>query len=201
MTKRAGPAGAALALLGIALVSAPAAADGIFVVFENPAAGALPVKGAALDDAMAKQGALEVDSVEFGVENALVIDPQEGAVGPGRADFLPLKLELPLGPGVPALLQTSGAGGHYGDVTVHFRTSGSQPVDYASLALKLVAVTSVGIAAATDGPPRAEIALTYGSMKFDVHPVDAKGAVAPTSETGQWNAMTGTADFATVPKP
>jgi type VI protein secretion system component Hcp len=201
MIKRAGPAGAALALLGIALVSAPAAADGIFVVFENPAAGAVPVKGAALDDEMAKLGALEVDSAEFGVENSLVIDPQEGATGPGRPDFLPLKLELPLGPGVPALMQTSGAGGHYGDVTVHFRTSGRQPVDYATLALKLVAVTSVEVAAATDGPPRAEIALTYGSMKFDVYPMDAKGAVAPTPETGQWNAMTGTADFATVPKP
>jgi Type VI secretion system effector, Hcp len=201
MIKRAGPAGAALALLGIALVSAPAAADGIFVVFENPAAGAVAVKGAALDDEMAKQGALEVDSAAFGVENALVIDPQEGAVGPGRADFLPLKLELPLGPGVPALLQTSGAGGHYGDVTVHFRTGGKQPVDYATLALKLVAVTSVEIAAATDSPPRAEIALTYGSMKFDVYPMDAKGAVASTPETGQWNVMTGTADFSTVPRP
>jgi hypothetical protein len=201
MIKRAGPAGAALALLGVALVSTPAAADGIFVVFENPAAGAVAVKGAALDDEMAKQGALEVDSAAFGVENALVIDPQEGAVGPGRADFLPLKLELPLGPGVPALLQTSGAGGHYGDVTVHFRTGGKQPVDYATLALKLVAVTSVEIAAATDSPPRAEIALTYGSMKFDVYPMDAKGAVAPTPETGQWNVMTGTADFSTVPRP
>jgi type VI protein secretion system component Hcp len=201
MIKRAGPAGAALVLLGIALVSAPAEADAIFVVFANPAAGALPVKGAALDDEMAKQGALEVGSAEFGVENSLVIDPQEGATGPGRPDFLPLKLELPLGPGVPALLQTAGAGGHYGDVTVHFRTSGRQPVDYATLALKLVAVTSVEVAAATDGPPRAEIALIYGSMKFDVYPMDAKGAVAPTPETGQWNVMTGTADFATVPKP
>jgi len=201
MIKRAGPAGAALALLGVALVSTPAAADGIFVVFENPAAGAVAVKGAALDDEMAKQGAVEVDSAAFGVENALVIDPQEGAVGPGRADFLPLKLELPLGPGVPALLQTSGAGGHYGDVTVHFRTGGKQPVDYATLALKLVAVTSVEIAAATDSPPRAEIALTYGSMKFDVYPMDAKGAVASTPETGQWNVMTGTADFSTVPRP
>jgi type VI protein secretion system component Hcp len=201
MIKGAGPAGAALALLGLALVSAPAAADGIFVVFENPAAGAVAVKGAALDDEMAKQGALEVDSAEFGVENALVIDPQEGATGPGRPDFLPLKLKLPLGPGVPALMQSSGAGGHYGDVTVHFRTSGKQPVDYATLALKLVAVTSVEVAAATDNPPRAEIALTYGSMKFDVYPTDAKGAVAPTPETGQWNVMTGTADFATVPKP
>jgi hypothetical protein len=199
MAKRAGQAGAALALLGIALLSAAAEADDIFVVFENPAAGALAVKGAALEDEMAKLGALEVDAVDFGIENAVVIDPQDGATGPGRPDFLPLKMTLPLGPGVAALLQTAGAGGHYGDVTVHFRTSGRQAVDYATLALKLVAVTSVEISANPDEPPQAEIALTYGSMKLDVYPIDAKGAVAPTPETGQWNAMTGTADFATVP--
>jgi Type VI secretion system effector, Hcp len=201
MTKRAGPACAALALLGIAVLCAPAEADGIFVAFGNPAAGALAVKGAALDEEMAKLGALEVESVNFGIENALVIDPEDGATGPGRPDFLPLKMTLPLGPGVAALLQTSGAGGHYGDVTVHFRTSGKLAADYATVALKLVAVTSVAISAGADGPPQAEIALTYGSMKLDVYPIDAKGAIAPTPETGQWNVMTGTADFSTVPRP
>ena len=102
--------------------------------------------------------------------------------------------------GVPALLQTAGAGGHYRDVTVHFRTSGRQAVDHATLALKLVAVTGVEVSAGADGP-QARITLTYGSMKLDVYPVDAKGEVAKTPETGQWNAMTGTADFSTVPKP
>jgi type VI protein secretion system component Hcp len=197
MTKRAGLARAALVLWG-ALLCAPAKADAIFVVFESPAAGALPVQGAALDDAMAKLGALEVDSVEFGIENALVIDPREGATGPGHAAFLPLRMALPLGPGVPALLQTAGAGGHYGDVTVHFRTSGRQAVDYATLALKLVAVSSIEVSAA-GGAPQASIALTFGAMKLDVYPVDTKGAVATDPETGQWNAMTGTADFSTVP--
>ena len=125
MTKRAGLARAMLVLWGV-LLCAPAQADAIFVVFEGPAAGALPVKGAALDDEMAKLGALEVDSLDFGIENSLVIDPREGATGPGRAAFLPLRMVLALGPGVPALLQTAGAGGHYGDVTVHFRTGGRQ---------------------------------------------------------------------------
>ena len=199
MTKRAGLARAALVLWGV-LLGAPAEADAIFVVFENPAAGALPVKGAALDDEMAKLGALEVDSLDFGIENALVIDPRQGATGPGHAAFLPLRMALPLGPGVPALLQTAGAGGHYGDVTVHFRTSGRQAVDYATLALKLVAVTGVEVAAGT-GQPQASIALTFGAMKLDVYPVDAKGEVATTPETGGWNAMTGTADVATVPNP
>jgi type VI protein secretion system component Hcp len=169
-------------------------------VFENPAAGAVAVNGAALDEEMAKLGALEIDQVAFGIENSLVIDPAEGATGPGRAGFLPLTLTLPLGPGVPALLQTAGAGGHYGDVTVHFRTSGGRPAEYATLALKLVAVTSVEIAASAAGPPQATIALTYGAMKLDVFPQDTKGAIAPTPETGQWNAITGAADFATVPK-
>jgi type VI protein secretion system component Hcp len=188
------------ALFAIVALGAPAQADGIFVVFESPAAGALAVKGAALDEEMAKLGALEVDSVDFGIENSLVIDPRAGATGPGRAEFLPLRMQLPLGPGVPALLQTAGAGGHYGDVTVHFRTSGRQAVDYATLALKLVAPTSVEISAATDGPPQARVALTFGSMKLDVFAQDAKGEVATSPETGQWNAMTGTADFSTVPR-
>jgi type VI protein secretion system component Hcp len=197
MTKRAGLARAALVLWGV-LLGAPAEADAIFVVFENPAAGALPVKGAALDDAMAKLGALEVDSLDFGIANSLVIDPQDGATGPGRAEFQPLRMVLPLGPGVPALLQSAGAGGHYGDVTVHFRTGGRQTVDYATLALKLVAVTGVEVSAGA-GAPQARVALTYGAMKLDVYPQDAKGEIATTPETGQWNAMTGTADFATVP--
>jgi type VI protein secretion system component Hcp len=199
MTKRAGLAQAMLVLWGV-LLCAPAQADAIFVVFEGPAAGALPVKGAALDDEMAKLGALEVDSLNFGIEDSLVIDPREGATGPGRAAFLPLRMVLALGPGVPALLQTAGAGGHYRDVTVHFRTSGRQAVDHATLALKLVAVTGVEVSAGADGP-QARVTLTYGSMKLDVYPVDAKGEVAKTPETGQWNAMTGTADFSTVPRP
>lgn len=198
MTKHSGSARTLLALLG-ALLGAPAQADAIFVVFENPAAGALPVKGAPADAEMAKLGALPVDTLDFGIENSLVLDPRAGATGPGRASFLPLRMTLPLGPGVPALLQTSGAGGRYGDVTVHFRTSGEQPVAYATLSLKLVAVSSVEIQATTAGPPQTTIALTYGSMKLDHFAQDASGARASTPETGQWNAMTGTADFSTVP--
>jgi hypothetical protein len=38
-----------------------------------------------------------------------------------------------------------------------------------------------------------------GSTKLELYPNDAKGAVATTPETGQWNTMTGSADFATVP--
>jgi hypothetical protein len=38
-------------------------------------------------------------------------------------------------------------------------------------------------------------------MKLDIYPRDAKGEIAQTAETGQWNALTGTADFATAPKP
>ena len=168
MTKRAGLARAALVLWGV-LLCAPAQADAIFVVFESPAAGALPVKGAALDDEMAKLGALEVDSLDFGIANSLVIDPRRALPARAAPSFLPLRMVLPLGPGVPALLQTAGAGGHYGDVTVHFRTGGRQPVDYATLALKLVAVTGVEVSAGA-GAPQARVALTYGSMKLDVFP-------------------------------
>lgn len=199
-TRGSGLARAAWALLAIALLGAPAKADAIFVVFENPAAGALAVKGSPLDEEMAKLGALKVDTLDFGIENSLVIDPRAGATGSGRAAFLPLRMALPVGPGVPALLQTAGAGGHYGDVTVHFRTVGRQPVDYATLALKLVAVSSVEVSAGAS-PPQATVALTFGAMKLDVYPQDAKGEVAKDPETGQWNAMTGTADFSTVPTP
>lgn len=200
MTRRSGLARTSLALLG-ALLCAPAQADTLFVVFEDPAAGALPVKGAPADAEMAKLGALPVYTLDFGIENSLVLDPRAGATGPGRASFLPLRMTLPLGPGVPALLQTSGAGGHYGDVTVHFRTSGEQPVEYATLSLKLVAVSRVEIQASTAGPPEATIALTYGSMKLDHFSQGSSGAPASTPESGQWNAMTGTADFSTVPTP
>jgi type VI secretion system secreted protein Hcp len=192
---------ALLAALAAAALAPPVAADAIYAVFENPVNGALAVKGDASDPAMAKQGALEINALDFGIANALAIDPKDGAVGPGRPAFAPLSLTLPLGPGVPALLQTSGAGGHFGDVTIHFRTGGGQPVDYATLALKLVAVSSVGITASTGGAPQATIGLTYGSMKLDLYAIDAKGVAAQTPETGQWNAMTGSTDFATVPKP
>jgi type VI protein secretion system component Hcp len=198
MIKRSGLTQATLALLG-GLLCAPAQADAIFVVFENPSAGAVAVKGAPFDVEMAKLGALEVDGIEFGIENSLVIDPRDGATGPGRAVFAPLRVTLPLGPGVPALLQTTGAGGHYRDVRVHFRTGGKQPVDYATVALKLVAVTGVEISADSGGAPQARVTLNFGAMKLDVYPQDTKGEIAATPETGQWNAMTGTADSATIP--
>ena len=199
MTKRAGLARAMLVLWGV-LLCAPAQADAIFVVFEGPAAGALPVKGAALDDEMAKLGALEVDSLDFGIENSLVIDPREGATGPGRAAFLPLRMVLAwvqacrrcCRPRVPAATTATSR--------CTFARAAGRPVDHATLALKLVAVTGVEVSAGADGP-QARVTLTYGSMKLDVYPVDAKGEVAKTPETGQWNAMTGTADFSTVPTP
>ena len=198
MTKRAGlVALAALMLLAGGLIGGPVRADGVFVVFENPAAGALAVQGAVLDEEMAKRGALEVASIDFGIENSLVLDPR-GATGPGRATLLPLRMTLPLGPGVPALLQTAGAGGHYGDASVHFRTSGRQPKEYATLSLKLVAVTGVEVATGGGGPPQATISLTYGAMKLDVYAQDTKGEISSTPETGSWNAMTGSADFATT---
>jgi hypothetical protein len=38
-------------------------------------------------------------------------------------------------------------------------------------------------------------------MKLDVDPIDPRGRPRHHPETGQWNAMTGAAAFATVPKP
>ena len=184
-----------------ALASGPAAADAIFVVFDKPSNGALAVKGDSLDEDMAKLGALEVDQLAFGIENALVIDPGDNAIGPGRAALKPLAMTLPLGPGVPALLQTSGAGGHYGEVTVHLRTGGRQPVELATLTLETVAVSSVAISGNTSGPPQAAVTLVYGAIKLDVYAQDAKGAVATTPETGAWNTMTSSADLAAKPKP
>ncbi|MEM7024895.1 MAG: type VI secretion system tube protein Hcp [Pseudomonadota bacterium] len=192
---------AALGLLGIVMLGGAAQADSIYVVFENPEAGALAAKGGATDPDMAKLGAFEVDTLDFGIENSIVLDPRVGAVGPGRASFPPLTMTLELGPGVPALTQTSGAGGHYNDVTVHFRTSGTNAVEYATLSLKLVAVSSVEISASTTAAPQATVALTYGSMKLDFYPLDAKGVPAKDPVSGQWNAMTGTADYSTIPKP
>jgi len=185
----------ALAMLTLA---APATADALYVVFENPADGALAVKGAATDPDMAKQGALQVDTIDLGIENSLMIDPKDDAIGPGRATFKPLGFSLPLGPGVPALLQTSGAGGHYKDATLHFRTDAGS--EYATVALKIVTVTSVEIAASNGNAPQATVTLGYGSIKLDVSTLDAKGA-ASDPETGAWNAMTGTPDPSTVPKP
>jgi len=190
-----GPIGLALAMS----LAGPAKADAIYAMFANPASGAVAVKGDATDAAMAKLGALEVDTIDFGIENPLVIDPRDDAIGPGRANFKPLGMSLPLGPGVPALLQTSGAGGHYGDVTLHFRTDGSHAVEYATLALNIVTVSAVEISASDGNPPQATITLAYGSMKLDVSPLDAKG-IAGDPETGAWNAMTGTADPTTVPR-
>lgn len=187
-----------LAMLALA---GPAEADAIFAVFEDPTGGAVAVKGDASDTAMAKLGALEVDTVDFGIENPLVIDPRDDAIGPGRANFKPLGMSLPLGPGVPALLQTSGAGGHYGGLTLHFRTDAASPIEYATVALKVVTVSSVEISASAGNPPQATITLGYGALKLDSFAQDAKGAVADTPETGAWNAMTGTTDFATLPKP
>jgi type VI protein secretion system component Hcp len=198
---RSAACAAASAMLALALAAMPAmAANAIFAEFATPARGAVAVKGASADADMAKLGALEIESLSFGIENPLVIDPAEGALGPGRPSFTTLTMALPLGPGVPALLQTSAAGGHYGDVTLHLRKDGSA-VDYATLSLKVVAVARVEVSASAGGPPQATVDLTYGSMKLDVFAQDASGAVAKTPETGQWNAMTGTADFATVPRP
>jgi type VI protein secretion system component Hcp len=184
---------AAVSALACIVLSPPAMADALFVVFEKPSNGALAVKGDSLDDAMAKLGALEVDQLGFGIQNALVIDPADNAIGPGRATLKPLAMTLPLGPGVPALLQTAGAGGHYGDVTVHLRTSGNQPVEYATLSLKTVVVSSVEISASSGGSPQATVVLTYGAMKLDVYAQDTKGTVATEPETGAWNAMTNSA--------
>lgn len=183
-----------------ALASATARADTIFAVFENPKSGAPAVKGVPADAAMARQGALEIDTIEFGIENDLVIDPEVGAVGPGRASFRTLRMALPLGPGVAALLQASGAGGHYGDVTVHFRKDG-KPADYATLSLKVAAVSSVEVSASAGHAPQATVELTYGSMKLASYAQAPNGQLAGTPEVGQWNAMTGTADYATIPKP
>jgi type VI protein secretion system component Hcp len=192
---------AASATLFMALASMPAmAADAIFAVFANPANGALAVKGAPGDPDMAKLGALEIDALAFGIENTLVIDPEQGALGPGRPSFAALTMTLPLGPGVPALLQTSGAGGHYGDVTLHLRKDGGSS-DYATLSLKVVAVSRVAISATAGSTPQATVDLTYGSMQLELFAVDPRGQPADEPEVGQWNVMTGTGDFSTVPKP
>ena len=192
---------AAWAMLVWALASGPAtAADAIFAVFANPADGALAIKGATADADMAKLGALEIDALDFGIENTLVIDPEQGALGPGRPSFMTLRMALPLGPGVPALLQTSAAGGHYGDVTLHLRKDGSS-VDYATLSLKVVAISAVEVSAPAGAPPQATVDLTFGSMKLELFAENASGQPAKVPEVGQWNVMTGTADFTTVPKP
>jgi type VI protein secretion system component Hcp len=76
---------------------------------------------------------------------------------------------------------------------VHLRTSGNQPVEYATLSLNTVVVSSVEISASTGGSPQATVVLTYGAIKLDVYAQDTKGTVATQPETGAWNAMTNSA--------
>ncbi|MEM7047781.1 MAG: type VI secretion system tube protein Hcp [Pseudomonadota bacterium] len=141
-----------------------------FLIFKEPGPGAVAIKGETRDEKMQKDGAFEIESFSFSIENTLNIGSASGGAGAGKAEFAEFSVTKSVDSGSPGLFKTCCTGGHYNDVRLHMRRAGgdhaSTGKEFLIFKFKLVAVKSISWSEG-DEVPKEDVVFEYGAIQIN----------------------------------
>jgi len=183
--------GAALLAAALAIPSAAAAADKIFLQFKNPSGPAVPLP-VGESTVVGRKDWIEVDNYSWGVANTVSFSSRGGGAAAGKVEFNELSISKPVDKATNSLLQAACLGGIYGEATlVVVRDAGTGTlVEYLKLEMKDILVSSVSMTALA-GADRSEenVTLAFGSMQSTYTPFDLTGKPA-TPVIAKWSVIT-----------
>jgi type VI secretion system secreted protein Hcp len=153
----------------------PAASTGpieVFLVFEpDPSKQALPkgesqvaLPSGPKGEPTTIDGAIEVGSFDFGMENSPNIGSASAGAGAGKAKFHDFTIKKAVDAASPLLFEAAATGGHYNIVRLVLRRSGGK-LPYLVFTFKLVGVKSVDWSGRSGGDrPEEQVVFEYGSV-------------------------------------
>lgn len=131
------------------------------------------IKGETAVDKFKDKGGIDVLSFSWGVSNSGSFALQGGG-GSGRADFQDLSFMKMVDKASPLLAKACAEGTHIGAASLHVRKAGGEQVEYYTIELKDVLVSSYQPSASGQDVSEA-FSLNYAKIKFDYLPQDEKG--------------------------
>lgn len=171
-----------------------------FLVFKKAGPNAIDIKGETQDDVMKKEGAFEIASFSFGVENTVNITSANSGGGAGKVTFNEFTVEKQTDTGSAGLFHTCCAGGHYVDVELVLRRAGgakdSTGKPFLVYKFKLVMVKKIDWAGAGgDDVPKETVVFEYGAIRIEYTPQMADGKDGKTVDK-EWSRVKNKAAFA-----
>lgn len=162
-----------------------------YVVFKEPGAGAIEIKGETTDKTMSKKDAFEILSFSMGAENFLDIGSMRGGSGAGRVKFKDFTIEKKTDRGSPGLFLAVCNGGIYGHVELILRRSGGQNdvtgVPFLQFTMKLVAVRDIQWEGDDDNCKETVI-FEFGAVQIDYTKMDETGKMGET-KSEMWSRI------------
>lgn len=135
------------------------------------------VKGETTDKEFAKKTAIDVLSWSWGVSNSGTTH-MGGGGGSGKANFQDLSITKYVDSSSHALLMGSATGEHFKTASLHVRKAGKTQLEYITLEMKEVLVTSVTTGGSGGEDRLTEtISLNFGEVKFSYKPQKTDGTL------------------------
>jgi len=136
--------------------------------------------------------AFEIQQWSFGASNTSTIGSATVGAGAGKASFEPFKVTKNIDRATPYLFQTCCLGGHYEELTLWVRKSGTDSSNktggdwYLQWQFKMAFVSNVSWSNG-DPMPTEEVSFVYGAIRFTYKAQKSTGALAgdPHSEWSQ----------------
>ena len=170
-----------------------------FLQFTN-AGAAIKIEGETQDSIFGKDKnppAFEIQQWSFGAANQSTIGSATMGAGAGKASFEPFKVTKNVDRATPYLFQTCCAGGHYPELTLWVRKTGSQQDSagdwYLQWQFKMAFVSNVAWAN-NDPQPTEEVTFVYGAIKFEYRSQSSEGGLKPDGDTS-WSQVLNSEDF------
>ncbi len=170
-----------------------------FLIFKEPGAGAVKITGETQDSKYKGEGAFEIDSFSFGVENTLNIGSRSTGAGAGKVTFKEFNVSKKTDSGSAGLFRTCCSGGHYGNVKLVLRRAGGDQTksgaEFLIYEFALVAVKDISWEGSDgDDVPTESVIFEYGAIKILYAAQKAEGG-PEAYDTQEWSRVKNEAVF------
>jgi type VI secretion system secreted protein Hcp len=161
----------------------------LYLWFEQPAAGALPILGEAQDNNIRSQEncqPIKIKQFGFEIENVTTIGTASGGTSSGRCVLKPFSISKVTDSCSPDFFTACAVGGHYGKATILLRKDGKPYIRYM---FSLCFVTKVNWSGGeSDETPSESIEFAYGALRIMYYP-QGKGGEVKTPKIALWNQV------------
>jgi type VI secretion system secreted protein Hcp len=146
------------------------------------------VEGESTDDK--HKGQIEIDSFSWGVSNTGSF-ASGGGGGAGKATFQDIHFTMHVNKASPKLMQAAATGEHIKSVDLTVRKAGGTQMDYYTIHLEDILVSSYSSSGSSGELPMEEISFNYQKIEFQYIPTNADGTAAEAVKAS-WNLATNT---------
>lgn len=186
----------AIALLGfLMLLILPVSvfASDNFISFKGPSLTGMDVKSETTDKYFAPLSGVQVNSIDFSIQNEPSPLTSSGVLFAGKAKQSVITISKTVDFASPTLVSALAKGVKYQSATIYIRKQGLTVLEpYLAYTLSNVLVTNYSVSFTEGGDiPVEEIQLTYSAINMSYSKTDLKGALSPPT-TATWNFSTNT---------